>query len=100
MIALKDEVAFASLCKVLHLGEFARGDTLLKVIAAEHVFEIFHAIDRVNAFVRSHEQAEVVPFTGRLCGIERLVGLRINLGLVETVESTAALRDGRFLIVF
>lgn len=90
VVALEGDVAATFLGEILHAAEFGLGDALVEVVAAQYVFEVFYAIDLVDAFLGGNEQAHLVPLAGGLGSVERLAGLGIDGRLVEAVEPAAA----------
>jgi hypothetical protein len=67
---------------VRHSSKLALCDAFFEIVAPEDIIEIFHAIDFVNAFIGADEQPDMIPFTGRLCGIKRFASVWIGRGLV------------------
>src|SRR5882672_4824382 len=89
VIALQREITGVGFGKERHLPELALRDTRLEVFAAQHVLDVLHAIDFMRAFLPADDDAHVVPFAGRLGGVERLASLRVVRWLVEGVEPAA-----------
>lgn len=99
MIALQGDETEVVLREVRHFAELALGNTVVEVVAVELVIKIFHAVDFVFAFLRGDEQANMIPFTSRLGGIQRLVSLWIGRGLVESIEPAATDFVGRLRVI-
>src|SRR5437867_13455861 len=82
VVALEGDAASAGLCEKGHAIEFAFGDALLEVVAAEDVFEVFYGIDVVLAFFGRDDEPYLVPFAGRFRGVEGLAGFGIVRRLI------------------
>src|SRR5437879_13510743 len=78
MVALEGDVAGIGPGKKRHAGEFAFGDALFEVIAANNVLEILYAIDFVDAFLGADDEPDVISFAGGFSGIERIGGFRLG----------------------
>lgn len=100
VVALQRDVTVAGLGELGHLGELALRHAGIEVLAAQDVVEILHPVDLVEAMVGTDHEADVIPFTGRLGGIEGLAGLRIIGRLVERIQPAALLRIAGLGIVF
>jgi len=69
MVALQRDIAFLGLGKERHFTEFTFGDPRVEIVAAQHVFEIFHTVDFVHAFFRADHEPNMVPFAYGLGGV-------------------------------
>ena len=58
-----------------HRGKFGGGHALLLIVAVQHIFKVLDAIDFMHAFFRGDEEADVVPLSDRLGGIQYFAGL-------------------------
>ena len=100
MIALQGNEPAGGFRKSRHLAEFALRHPGVEIIAAQHVFKIFHAIDFVHALFRTDEQPHVIPLAHRLGGIQSFAGAGIHRRLIELIQPAAADVIGRLHIVF
>src|SRR5439155_7336597 len=99
VIALERKITAVGLRKERHRREFAFGNALLEIVAAQHVIEIFHAVDVVLTFLRADNKTDVVPLAGGFGGINRLAGLGVRRRLIKGVEPAPALRGPGFRVV-
>ena len=100
MIALQGNEPAGSLRKSRHLAEFALRHPGVEIIAAQHVFKIFYAIDFMHALFRADEQAHVIPLAHRLGRVQDLARRGIHRRLIELIQPAAADVIGRLHIVF